>query len=91
MKCIREKIIISGRVQGVGFRYFIYHNAAKMKVKGTAENTAEGVLAIFEGEENDVARLIDICRKGPPGSRVEKINALREEFSGEFKDFRIKK
>ncbi len=91
MKHIREKIIISGAVQGVGFRYFIYHNAARMKVKGTVENTAEGVLAVFEGEENDVARLIDTCREGPPGSKVEKISSLREEFSGEFKDFRIKK
>ncbi len=91
MKYIREKIIISGRVQGVGFRYFIYHNAAKMNVKGAVENTDEGVLAIFEGKENDVARLIDVCREGPPGSRVEKISAIREEFSGEFKDFRIKK
>ncbi len=89
MKYIREKIIISGLVQGVGFRYFIYYNAAKMNIKGTAENTAEGVMAIFEGEEEDVARLIDICRKGPPGSRVEKINALPEEFRGEFKNFRI--
>ena len=89
---VRAHIFVSGRVQGVFFRVETRYEAMKRNVTGWVRNTSGGrVEAIFEGEREDVEKLIDFCRKGPLGARVTKIDVQWEEYSVEFKDFKIRR
>jgi len=88
----RVHIFVSGRVQGVFFRVETRYEAMKRNVAGWVRNTSGGrVEAIFEGEREDVEKLIDFCRKGPSGARVTKVDVQWEEYSREFKDFKIRR
>lgn len=87
----RVRIRAEGRVQGVGFRYFVYRNAKKLGVKGWVKNTSDGAVeAVFEGEASGVENLVSLCRGGPPGASVEDLKVEREDFRGEFKEFGLK-
>jgi acylphosphatase len=88
---IRAHVFISGRVQGVFFRIETRNMAVKKNVSGWVRNNSNGkVEATFEGEKEDVEKLVEFCRDGPPGARVTKINVQWEEYIGEFKDFKIR-
>ena len=89
---VRAHIFVSGRVQGVFFRVETRYEAMKRNVAGWVRNTSGGrVEAIFEGEREDMEKLIEFCRKGPSGARVTKVDVQWEEYSGEFKDFKIRR
>jgi acylphosphatase len=89
---VRAHVLISGRVQGVFFRVETRYEAMKRNVSGWVRNTSGGrVEAIFEGERGDVEQLIDFCRRGPTSAQVAKIDVQWEEYSGEFKDFKIRR
>jgi acylphosphatase len=65
-------IMIRGRVQGVGYRAWVDHEARRLGLQGWVRNRREGsVEAVFGGDENTVAEMIASCRKGPPSSRVD--------------------
>jgi acylphosphatase len=77
-------------VQGVFFRFHIRQKALKRNVTGWVRNTSDGrVEAIFEGKQENVHKLIDFCRNGPPEARVSKIDIYWEEYIGNFIDFKI--
>jgi len=87
---VRAHVYVSGRVQGVFFRYETRKEAKKHGVKGWVKNLQDGrVEAVFEGEKEDVEKLIDFCRKGPPLAKVDKVEVFWEEYKGEFKSFNI--
>jgi acylphosphatase len=48
------------------------------------------VEAVFEGEINNVQRMVEFCKKGPPYARVTKVEVVWEEFVGEFEDFKVR-
>lgn len=80
-----------GRVQGVCFRAFTREQAEKNRLTGWVRNCADGsVEAVFEGEAGAVAAVIDLCRQGPPGARVDKVETKRQEYRGEFAGFEIR-
>lgn len=88
---VRVHVFISGRVQGVFFRYEIRNEARMRGVRGWVRNMPDGrVEALFEGEEEAVKELIEFCRRGPPGARVMKVDLKWENYAGEFKDFEIR-
>ncbi len=67
-------IKISGKVQGVGFRFSAYEMFVDLGLLGQAENTKDGgVLVDTEGPEEKLATLIDWCQRGPTGARVENV------------------
>ena len=71
MSVIRH-VSVRGRVQGVGFRAFVEHQALKHGVGGWVRNRRDGTVeAVFEGDEAKVAAAIEACRRGPMGARVE--------------------
>jgi acylphosphatase len=79
MTVIRH-ISVRGRVQGVGFRAFVEHEALKHHVGGWMRNRRDGTVeAVFEGEAAKVAAAIEACRRGPFGARVD---ALYEADGG---------
>lgn len=87
---VRAHVVISGKVQGVFFRYETKVRAIRNKVTGWVRNLPDGrVEAVFEGEKEAVEAMIEFCQRGPPGARVEKVEVKWEEPTGEFEDFRI--
>ncbi len=87
---IRALIYIVGRVQGVFFRSEVRRKARVYNVNGWVRNLSDGrVEAVFEGEEEDVKRLVEFCRVGPSGARVTKTRVSMQEYKGEFTDFQV--
>lgn len=66
--------LIQGRVQGVGFRWFVHREARELALRGWVRNTEEGhVEIVAAGEPEDLAELRTSLRQGPRGSRVDRI------------------
>ena len=90
MSKTRAHVIVSGRVQGVFFRYETQSEAIRHKVSGWVKNRRDGdVEAVFEGEEGDVRAVIAWCQKGPSLARVTDVHIEWEEYRGEFDRFEI--
>ena len=83
------RVYIKGTVQGIFFRGFVKENAEKCNVKGFVRNLNDGrVEAFFEGNIEDVEKMIEICKKGPKHSKIDKIDTKLEKFQG-FKTFKV--
>ena len=77
---IIRHVTIRGRVQGVGFRFWVEENAGLHDLEGWVRNRRDGsVEAVFAGPAGAVARMIEVCRRGPPGSRVEAVDVSEGE------------
>jgi len=86
----RAHILISGRVQGVGFRYYVQRTARGMSLHGWVRNLSDGrVEAVFEGDEDHIKKAIKACEIGPGTARVENINVDWEEPKESSDGFRI--
>ncbi|MGN1400082.1 MAG: acylphosphatase [Bacillus sp. (in: firmicutes)] len=69
------KMLVSGRVQGVGFRYFTAMEAQKLGIKGWVRNTADGDVEIeATGEAQQLELFIKAVNEGSPFSRVKGVN-----------------
>ena len=80
---VRERILVSGRVQGVYFRETCRRMAAEQGVAGWIRNLADGrVEAVFEGPEAAVHRLVEWARQGPEGARVADVAVQLEPPEG---------
>ena len=87
----RVHVHISGRVQGVFFRAETQRAAMDFNLTGWVRNTADGrVEAVFEGENENVDKMIAWCHIGSPSSRVGKVTTTEEHYTGSFQDFSIK-
>ena len=84
--------IVHGRVQGVGFRYFVHTEARPLALTGYARNLADGrtVEVVAEGVHPELERLLEALRRGTPGSCVEQVAASWEPATGEFAGFGIR-
>lgn len=84
--------VISGRVQGVGFRYYILNKAEMLGISGWVANTSGGdVKTVAEGEEDRINDFLLYLRKGPPGARVENLDyKIENTGGGEFSGFDIR-
>ena len=87
---VARRFLISGRVQGVGFRWFTHDVAERAGVTGWVRNLPDGrVEAWVEGDEEAVTRVEAALRSGPRGARVEKVYVGREEPTGRYITFSI--
>ncbi len=67
-----RRFLVNGRVQGVGFRYFVQSTAVRESLSGWVRNLEDGrVEAAVIGESDAVARFARAIRQGPPGARVD--------------------
>ncbi|UCH94651.1 MAG: acylphosphatase [Candidatus Aminicenantes bacterium] len=91
MAKVRKHVIIKGLVQGVWFRATTQDQALAHQVTGWVKNTSDGnVEAVFEGEVEDVEKVIQWCHQGPSGARVKDVEVETEEYKGEYSTFSIK-
>lgn len=80
---IRTRIIVTGRVQGVGFRVSCAREANRLGVAGYVRNRSDGSVEIVaEGDEAAVTSLTQWCRVGPTYSRVQAIEVASEAPTG---------
>ena len=71
---MKKHIVITGKVQGVGFRYWLYKTAVRKNINGWVKNKISGeVEALLIGDDVEINNLIKLCEKGPPSSKVTKI------------------
>ena len=87
----KKHIVITGKVQGVGFRYWLYQIANEKNVYGWVKNkNTNEVEAVFLGEEKKVDEIIKLCRNGPISSNVEsvKIEDYKQEYLKKSFDIR---
>ena len=83
MRVIRH-MVVHGRVQGVGYRAFVEHEALRRGIEGWVRNCRDGsVEAVFAGPLEMVDAMIEACRKGPFGARVDAIDQ-REGTEDDF-------
>jgi acylphosphatase len=84
--------LIKGRVQGVGFRWFVQREAGELELRGWVRNTEDGdVEVVATGEPDDLADLRSSLHCGPRGSRVDHIieHSLADSEAEGLKSFRI--
>jgi acylphosphatase len=84
--------LIQGRVQGVGFRWFVHREASQLDLRGWVRNTEEGeVEVVASGTPDDLAALRASLRSGPRGSRVDRLveHYLDESEAEDLGSFRI--
>lgn len=87
----RLEATIYGRVQGVSFRYYTQRQAEQLNVTGWVANQRDGtVRVVAEGTEEGIAQLQQFLQDGPPGARVDKVEASWAEATGEFRGFQVR-
>lgn len=84
-----KRLVISGIVQGVGFRYAMMSQARLLGVAGWVRNRRDGsVEAMIAGDADQIERMLEWSRRGPAGAVVADV--MVETASGEFADFELR-
>jgi acylphosphatase len=88
----RLSVTVYGRVQGVYFRYSVLNKARGLGLKGYVRNLGRGdaVEVQAEGEKPQLNKLLEQLKTGPPGAQVKRVEIDWADYSGQFKDFRIR-
>ena len=90
MELVGAEVTVSGIVQGIGYRYFVYRRARSLAVFGWVRNNRDGSVTVAaEGEKDKVEGLIEVLREGPPGAAVRDMAVNWREYRGKFKAFDI--
>ena len=85
------RIIVTGFVQGVGYRAWVQEEAHELQLSGWVRNRTDGsVEAVVHGDKNKIADLLRACKQGPAMSRVDKVTSEPAEYDG-VEGFRIEK
>jgi acylphosphatase len=87
----RIEVTVRGVVQGVGFRYFVLRRANRLGLDGWVANERDGsVRCVAEGDPADLGELLEVIRRGPPGSRVDDVAVRRSAATGTDSGFRVR-
>jgi acylphosphatase len=83
-RMVRKRVVVDGRVQGVGYRASCANRARAFGVGGTVRNLPDGrVEAVFEGSEDAVEALVTWCGRGPSFAHVTRVHVVDEVPTGE--------
>jgi len=83
------RVYIFGVVQGVFFRAFVKENAEKLDIKGYARNKEDGSVEIWiEGLKENVDKMIEACKQGPPHSIIKRLDIVDEKMQ-DMKEFKV--
>jgi len=82
---------VIGRVQGVGFRYFVMSAAEDLAVTGWVRNCREGyVEVVAEGDKEELDKLLLILQRGSRSSLVKEVKKNWQDCTGEFQGFSVR-
>jgi len=80
----RAEVVVRGAVQGVFFRVETRDRARSLRLAGWVRNASDGsVEAVFEGDDERVESMVDWCRRGPRGARVDDVDVTWTEVQNE--------
>ena len=86
MRVIRH-MVVHGRVQGIGYRAFVEHEALRRGIEGWVRNRRDGsVEAMLAGDADAVTAMIEACRRGPYSARVDTL----DQRAGTEDDFKLR-
>ncbi len=86
----RLHLVVTGEVQGVGFRWYVQRTARLLGLRGEVRNRADGAVAIeAEGEREPLERLAAAAHEGPAGATVTGVEARWSEGPARYRDFGI--
>jgi acylphosphatase len=87
---VGRRYIVKGRVQRVGFRFFVEHAAQREGIQGYVRNQHDGSVEIVaEGDAEALQRFEMAVRRGPAGARVDDVDTIEVEPSSRFAGFRV--
>jgi acylphosphatase len=90
-KICRKRVLISGRVQGVGFRWYTLERAESLGLSGWVRNLPDRrVEAVFQGDESLVDDMVEWCRRGAPAAVVKGVTVEDEPVSAGERGFCVK-
>ena len=86
-----RRCVALGRVQGVGFRWFVTRTAERLGVRGTVRNRADvAVEMVLQADDRrTLEAMIEQVRRGPPGSRVEELKIEPVEEGSRYERFEV--
>ena len=88
---VRLEATARGRVQGVGFRYFILRRGMELGLTGWVANEADGsVRCVAEGPRTELEALLETMERGPAGALVERVNVTWGPSTGTLSAFGIR-
>ncbi|ARP41456.1 acylphosphatase [Geobacillus thermodenitrificans] len=86
----RVHVIVEGRVQGVGFRYFVQHEALKRQLTGWVKNNDDGTVEMeVQGHESAVQLFLDTIEAGTMFAKVSRMHIEQRDVRPDEKQFRI--
>jgi len=89
---VRAHVFVKGKVQGVLFRYTTRDEANMRSLKGWVRNMSDGrVEAVFEGDKEKVDEIVEYCHYGPPAAEVSSVKVIKEEYTGVYTGFSIRR
>jgi acylphosphatase len=84
------RIVVSGLVQGVGYRFFALRQGDAFELTGRVRNLSDGTVEVeAEGEMENLERFISRLREGPRAARVNDVQVEWKEFKGQFSSFEV--
>lgn len=87
---IRKRIVVHGRVQGVGFRYHVHQEALRLGICGWVKNLPDGTVEIdAEGPSSRMKQFVEAVKKGSPVSKVTRMD-IRDAAPTGCKQFEIR-
>ena len=85
-----RRYVVKGRVQRVGFRFFVENAAQREGIQGYVRNKHDGsVEVVAEGDVDAIQRFEMAVRRGPSGARVKEVDTIEVEPSSRFAGFRV--
>jgi len=82
--------IVAGKVQGVGFRWFVKESASRLGITGTVKNLYDGRVEVFaQSDLTNIFNLKDLLAKGPSFSRVDTVTETKSELNQDLKEFKV--
>ena len=85
-----RRFVVSGRVQGVGFRWFVENEASKLGISGWVRNREDGCVEVLAaGTKTQLDSLYNVLKNGPRAARVDSVQVIEAEATEDLKSFRI--
>jgi acylphosphatase len=86
----RAVIVITGCVQGVGFRWYVLQAARALGLTGEVRNRTDGAVVVeVEGTHEAIEKLLETAREGPAMAMVRQVDVSWSEGAARFRDFRV--
>jgi acylphosphatase len=85
-----RRFVVTGRVQGVGFRWFVEKEASDLGLSGWVRNRQDGTVEVLAaGSKEKLDSLYSVLQRGPRAARVDGVQVIEAEVTNDLKSFRV--